>query len=333
MRVRAKEAKEWAGALRGVIDTFPTPYTEDGEIDEGKLREIVRYHYEGMESDGLYVLGGAAEAWFQTREERKRSCEILIDEANKIKPDAPVIVGTLCVSAKETVELTRHAEAAGATAVILRNPLLATDENGIYDFYKYVAANTDIPIVLMNLQGVGGVFYMSPEFLARLSEEVTTYCAVKNMAGGNHSIALKKLAGDNMVVSCFDAYALMGGIINPQGLIDPILLGRGSFLFQKPGNLIMRRFCYACIEGRLAEAADIYFNQLIHLLKLYYEGVVIRPNPAGTLEYSQSIVKYWASLLGVPVGSPLARPPISAPTEAEKEKVKAGLVSAGLIKG
>ncbi|MFC2019670.1 dihydrodipicolinate synthase family protein [Chloroflexota bacterium] len=322
MRIKAKEAKEWARTLRGVIDAVPTPYTDDGELSEANIREIVHYFYEGMKSDGLYVLGGVAESFFLTKEERKRCCEILISEANRIKPDAPIVVGTLCVSAKETVELTRHAEAAGASAILLKNPLLATDENGIYDFYKYVADNTNIPIVLMNIQGAGGVFYMSPPLLAKMAEEIPAICAIKNMAGGNHSVALKKLAAGNMVVSCFDAYALISGVINPLRLVDPVFIGRGSFLFQTTDNLIMRRFCYACIEGNLAEAADIYFNQLIHILKLYYEEAAVRP----------AALKYWASLLGVPVGKPMARPPVSAISDEMKAKVRTGLLKAGLIK-
>ena len=71
MRIPAKEAKEWAKEkLVGVIDTFPTPYTAEGEVDEESLRKLVRYNYESMKSDGTYILGGAAEVWFLTRGER-----------------------------------------------------------------------------------------------------------------------------------------------------------------------------------------------------------------------------------------------------------------------
>ncbi|MFC2019160.1 dihydrodipicolinate synthase family protein [Chloroflexota bacterium] len=177
MRITAKEAKEWARSLRGVIDTFPTPYTEEGEIDEADLRKLVSYHYDSMKSDGLYILGGTAEAWFLTKEERKRCCDILIDEARKVKPDAPVIMETSCTSPKETVELTKHAEKAGASVVMLLNPLFATDEDAIYDFYHYVAENTNIAIMLMNIQGIGGTFYMSPNLIARLAQEIPAICA------------------------------------------------------------------------------------------------------------------------------------------------------------
>ncbi|MFH1775807.1 MAG: dihydrodipicolinate synthase family protein [Chloroflexota bacterium] len=333
MRVKAREAKEWAKALRGVIDTFPTPYTEGEEIDEERVRKLIRYNYELMKSDGVLAIGGASEFWFLTKEERKRYCEVVVDEAEKTRPGAPIIICTLCTSARETVELTRHAAEAGASAVMLRNPLFATDERGVYEFYRYVADNSDIAIVLQNVAGAGGVFYMSPGLIAQMAEEMPAICAIKNLAGGSHSIALKKLAGDNMAVSCFDSYALMSGVISPLGLVNPILLGRQSMLFQTPENLIMRQFCYACIEGDLAQAREIYFNQLTHLTKLYYQEAVIRPNPAGALEYNQAVVKYWATLLGIPVGKPAARAPVSPPTDEIKEKVRVGLLKAGFIKG
>jgi len=333
MRISAQGAKEWAREnLVGVIDEFLTPLTAQGDIDEPNLREMVRYHYKGMQSDGLYLLGDAGEL-FLTREERRKCCEIQVDEARKIRPDAPILVGTSCLSVRETVELTRHAAEVGADAVMLKNPILATDESGIYDFYRYVAENTDIPIGLENQHGVAGTFSLSPEFLAEVSSAIPAVCAVKNEAGGNHSIALKKLAGDNMVVSCFDSYALMSGVIKPQGLVDPVLLGRGSFVFQTADNLIMRQFCYACIEGNLNKAAAIYFGKLIHLIKLYYEGVVIKSTAGGARGYNQALVKYWASLLGVPIGKPISRPPVSSPTDKEKQRIRDGLARAGLIKG
>ncbi|MFC2018393.1 dihydrodipicolinate synthase family protein [Chloroflexota bacterium] len=331
--IRAKEAKGWAKEkLVGVIDSFPTPYTEEGELDEEKLREMVRYHYEGMKSDGVYILGGAAETWFLSKDERVKCCEIQVAEARKIRPDAPILVGTLCTSARDSVELTRHAQEAGADAIVLKNPILATGLTGIYDFYRYVAENTDIPIALENIYGTGGAFPLSPEFLAGLARDIPAICAVKNTVVGNHSVDLKRLAGDNMIVSCFDSYALMSGVIKPKGLVDPVLLGRGSFVFQTPNNLMMREFCYACIEGDLAKATDIYFSKLIHLVKLYYEKGVISPSPGGAIEYSQAFVKYWAWLLGVPVGNPIARPPIAPLTDEQKERIRTSLVKSGLIK-
>ncbi|MFC2019297.1 dihydrodipicolinate synthase family protein [Chloroflexota bacterium] len=328
MRVKAREAKEWARTLRGIFDNFPTPYTEEGGIDEATLRELVRYHFEHMNSDGL--IGFGAEFLFFTKEERKRHAEIIVDEAARVRPGAPVIVQPLCVSVEETVELTRHAAEVGAAAVMIRNPVLATDENGIYDFYKYVADNTDIPIVIMNIQGVGGAFTMSPQFIARMAREMPAVCAIKNPAGANHCIALKRLAGDDMVVPCLDSYALMSGVINPLGLVDAVSIGRASVLFQTPGDLILRDFVLSCAEGRLAHAAELFFGRLNHLFKLYYE-VVMRPTLGGGMGYSQVLVKYWASLLGVPVGSPIAKPPVSATTNELKEKIRSGLTSAGLI--
>jgi len=332
MKIPAREAKEWAKEkMVGVMDAMPIACTADGEIDEAGLRKIVRYHFEGMKSDGIVALAGPEGFWYLTKEERKKYTEIVVDEAEKVRPGAPVIVGALCVSVKDVVELIRHAEGAGATAVILKNPVFATDEVGLYDFYRYVADNTDIAIALLNI-GVGS-FPMSLGLVARLAEDIPAICAIRGSGDVNKAIALKQMVGDKLMVSCFDSPSLASGLINPLGLVDPLFLARGSFLMQTPDNLIMRQFCYASMEGDLARAAEIYFTKLIHLVKLYYGGTVLGPTPGGGLGYNHPVVHYWAALLGVPVGTPVARPPMSPVTDEMKEKVRVGLVKAGLIKG
>ena len=215
MRIPAREAKEWAKEkLVGVMDAMPIACTEEGEMDEAGLRKIVRYHYDGMKSDGIVALAGPEGFWYLTKEERKKYTEIVIDEANKVKPDAPVIVGTLCVSVKDVVELIKHAEGAGATAVIMKNPVFATDEVGLYDFYRYIADNTDIAIG--RAEDIAHEPQYREKFELVLSRAVAPLATLAGLtlpfcAAGGIVVAFKKGAIELEVKQAATAISLLGG--------------------------------------------------------------------------------------------------------------------------
>jgi hypothetical protein len=66
-----------------------TPFAGDGGVDEGVLRELVRFHLrEG--TDALVVNGSTGEATTLSPDEQRRAVEIVVDEAGA---KVPVIVG------------------------------------------------------------------------------------------------------------------------------------------------------------------------------------------------------------------------------------------------
>ena len=105
--------------FRGVLPALITPFTEDGtSIDEVSLVAIVDRLVAGGVA-GLVPGGSTGEFTTLTTAERRRLVEITVEAA---AGRVPVVAGTGALSTHETVELSVHAEEAGAAAVMVVPP-------------------------------------------------------------------------------------------------------------------------------------------------------------------------------------------------------------------
>ena len=137
------------------------------------------------------------EFWSLTKEERKRIVEIVAEEA---RGKCGVIAQTGSTSAHETVELTRHAEEAGADFVIMMTPFYPhTDEAMVYDWFAFVAARVNIGIWLFDTP-YSGRPAISPATTARLAQ-IENICGAKIARPLEHYLAVQRLCGDKIVMS------------------------------------------------------------------------------------------------------------------------------------
>lgn len=155
------------GYLRGVYVIAPTPFADDGSLDEPSLSTLVDFAV-GTGVDGLTILGVMGEAGKVSEAERDRIVEGTIEAvAGRI----PVCVGTTHAATDRCVALSRRAEAMGARALMVAPPALArTNEAAMRRHYLAVAEAVDLPIVVQDYPPSSGVF-MSPEFIGRLADE------------------------------------------------------------------------------------------------------------------------------------------------------------------
>src|SRR3984957_6382056 len=123
----AAQARVWArGALRGIGDSLYTPFCgPDGDdIAWDAFRVLVRYCVGGLGHPMLWCTSGLSEFWALTIAERKRLLEVAIEEARGIDPDVIVQSCTAAMSAKDCLELTQHAQDAGADVVYIQTPMM-----------------------------------------------------------------------------------------------------------------------------------------------------------------------------------------------------------------
>ena len=91
---------------------------------------------------------GFSEPWVCSLEERKRAMEIHVDA---VKARVPAYVHTTDHSVAETINLTQHAEAIGADAVMIWAPYeWAKSQEMVCEYYEYVASKVDIAILVYN---------------------------------------------------------------------------------------------------------------------------------------------------------------------------------------
>ncbi|MFI5799966.1 4-hydroxy-tetrahydrodipicolinate synthase [Streptomyces sp. NPDC051677] len=151
--------------LSGILTALATPFTPDDAIDEKLLRHLVDRSIDGG-VDGVVACGSTGEFAAMTGAERRLLVETVVDQtAGRI----PVVAQTGAVSTREAIALSRHAESAGASVLMVVAPYyepLTMEETLRY--LGTVADSVQIPIMLYNLPGATGV-NLDPETVGELA--------------------------------------------------------------------------------------------------------------------------------------------------------------------
>src|SRR5687767_15657669 len=157
--------------LRGSLTALVTPF-QNGSVDESAFRELVDWQIaEG--TNGLVPVGTTGESPTLTHNEHGQVVEWCVDQA---KGRVPVIAGAGSNSTAEAVSLAKHAEKAGADAVLVVTPYYnKPTQEGLYQHFKAINDAIGIPIIIYNIPA-RSVIDMSVQTMARLFE-------LKNVAG------------------------------------------------------------------------------------------------------------------------------------------------------
>ena len=141
--------------FHGVLPALITPFTQDGtDFDADALAAIVD-RLVGAGVAGLVPGGSTGEFTTLTNAERRAVIETTVEAA---AGRVPVVAGTGALSTRETVELSLHAERAGATAVMVVPPFYeALGWRELLAHYTAVAEAISIPIMYYNLPSASGV--------------------------------------------------------------------------------------------------------------------------------------------------------------------------------
>jgi 4-hydroxy-tetrahydrodipicolinate synthase len=103
----------------GVIPANILPFNADYSIDETDYRRHLHWLADVPGVTGITVNGHAAEVSSLSREERRRTLAIALDEVGS---RLPLIAGIYTDSTMEAVELARDARAEGATGLLIFPP-------------------------------------------------------------------------------------------------------------------------------------------------------------------------------------------------------------------
>jgi len=201
--------------FEGAMVALVTPF-QKGKVDEKGLRRLVRFQIENG-TDALVPSGTTGESATLTHEEHHLVIDLVIDEAKK---KVPVIAGTGSNSTQEAIDLTRHAEKAGADAALLITPYYnRPTQEGLFQHFKAVAKKTSLPMIVYNVPSRTGV-NLSPETVARLTE-IDNIIGLKDAAGNLTQTAetyhltqgrIKIYAGDDSLFLPMLAIGASGGI-------------------------------------------------------------------------------------------------------------------------
>jgi 4-hydroxy-tetrahydrodipicolinate synthase len=141
--------------FHGVLPALITPFTESGDtIDTAALAANVE-RLIGAGVGGLVPGGSTGEFTTLTHAERR---ELIVATIEAAAGRVPVVAGTGALSTAETIELSVHAERAGAAAVMIVPPFYdALSWRELQAHYTAVADEIGIPIMYYNLPSASGV--------------------------------------------------------------------------------------------------------------------------------------------------------------------------------
>ena len=113
----------------GSITAIVTPF-RDGSVDEAAFKNLIEFQIANG-TNGIVPCGTTGESATLSYEEHHRVIELAIESA---AGRIPVIAGTGSNSTAETIELTRHAEKAGAEGALLITPYYnKPSQQGLYE--------------------------------------------------------------------------------------------------------------------------------------------------------------------------------------------------------
>ncbi|MDX1975543.1 MAG: 4-hydroxy-tetrahydrodipicolinate synthase [Rickettsiales bacterium] len=289
--------------FQGVYTALLTPFSA-GKLDEKAFQAFVEWQItEGVH--GLVPCGTTGESPTLSHGEHNRVVDLCLEVA---KGRVPVMAGTGSNSTDEAIQLTLHAQKAGAQGALVVSPYYnKPTQEGLYQHFKAIHDATHIPIVIYNIPA-RSVVNITDDTLARLSE-LPRIVGVKDATGDLARVytlrqkmkkPLELLSGEDMTAIAFNA---SGG----QGCISV-------------SSNIMPKACAEvqnlCLKGDYAAALQLH-DQLVDLHNVMF------------CETSPSPVKYAASLMGK--CKPDVRLPLVETSENSKKHITEVLKKLRLI--
>tara|TARA_R110002020_G_scaffold15555_23_gene55310 strand:+ start:4863 stop:5738 length:876 start_codon:yes stop_codon:yes gene_type:complete len=290
--------------FHGSIVALITP-VRDGAVDEKAFQDLVEWQVaEG--THGLVPVGTTGESPTLSHAEHKRVVGLCIEAA---AGRVPVIAGAGSNNTAEAIELARHAEKAGADALLVVTPYYnKPNQAGLYAHFKAVDAAVGIPILIYNIPG-RSVIDMAPETMARLFNDCANIVGVKDATASMTKVSLQRaLCGPDFVqLSGEDATALGFNAHGGTGCIS---------VTANVAPKLCAQFQSACQAGDYAEAL-----RLQDLLMPLHQALFLEPNPTGT-KYALSVLGRCANELRLPL----------VPVEASTARaIDAAMAHAGIV--
>ena len=289
--------------FKGSIVALITPF-KNNMMDEERYRSLIHYHISNG-TKAVVPAGTTGESPTLNHDEHKKVIEIAVKEC---KDKIPVIAGTGSNSTAEAIELSKHAEKAGADGLLVVTPYYNKPvQEGLFQHYKLINDNVGIPIIIYNIPP-RSVVDMSVDTMARLFE-------LKNIVGVKDATAdlnrvnqqLEKMGPKLIQLSGEDGTALEFNMRGGVGCIS---------VTANIAAKLCADFQDACLNKNYKLAKEIN-DKLMPLHKALF------------LESNPSPVKYAASLLKLSPED--VRLPLVKVTENTKKEVEKALKFADLL--
>ncbi|MBL8206127.1 MAG: 4-hydroxy-tetrahydrodipicolinate synthase [Blastocatellia bacterium] len=249
--------------LRGCGTAIVTPFNQDESLDELGLKRLVEFQITGG-VDFIVACGTTGESVTMSEEEQARVVELCVQAA---RGRVPIVAGAGGYNTREIIERIHRFTDLGADAILSVVPYYnKPTQEGMYQHFRAIAENTELPIILYNIPGRCVVNMETPTTvrIAQLPNIIGTKEASGNISQIGEVIAATDesflvFAGDDSVA--LPTIALGGaGVISVASNLMPKLVSDLS---------------HACLDGDWDKA-----RKLQRLLTPVFKTMFIESNPA-----------------------------------------------------
>ncbi|MBP5410043.1 MAG: 4-hydroxy-tetrahydrodipicolinate synthase [Prevotella sp.] len=251
--------------FKGLGIALITPFMEDGSVDYKALIRLIEYQLDNG-ADFFCILATTGETPTLTADEKQKIKDLVV---NIVGGRVPILMGCGGYNTAAIVEELQTRDFKGVDGILSVCPYYnKPSQEGLYQHFKTIAANTSLPVVLYNVPGRTGV-NMKAETTVRLAHDCQNIVAIKEASGNLEQVdeIIKNKPKDFDVISGDDALTFPMISCGAVGVISVI------------GNALPREFSKMIrlqMRGEYDGARKIHhrFTDLFSLL--FVDG-----NPAG----------------------------------------------------
>jgi len=234
--------------FQGSIVAMVTPF-RNGKIDEPKVKELVELHVT-QGTDAIVPCGTTGESPTLSHDEHRHMVELVVQTA---AGRIPIIAGTGSNSTAEAIELTKHAERAGANGALVVNPYYnKPTQEGLYRHYRAVADAVGIPIITYNIQGRTAV-NVETATMARLARDCRNIVGVKEASGSLDQMS-------QVIAACGPTFTVLSGDDN---ITLPLMAIGGHGVISVIANIVPREtadMVHAALDGDFKRARELHYR-------------------------------------------------------------------------
>jgi 4-hydroxy-tetrahydrodipicolinate synthase len=231
--------------FEGAYTAIVTPFTRDGRVDYERFRDLIEFQIAGG-VDGLVPVGTTGESPTLDVQEHEKVIEVAIETARR---RVKIIAGTGANSTAEALDLTRHAQQAGADGTLQVTPYYNKPNNlGLVRHFSAVA-DLGLPTVLYNVPG-------------RSAREIPVE-VVAELARHPHVVAIKEAGGSVDRVSQILTRCQIEVLSGDDGLILPMMSLGAVGVISVASNVAPRpvaELVHHALAGRWAEARGVHLK-------------------------------------------------------------------------